>query len=215
MQRIKRHIRLDAICGLITVVIACAFVVSGMVTFALSQLRTPVLHAALASRLTADYGETSASEIAPIDASVILSIARDEAPVMANGKTRFVPIFDSATGSQLPKAAPAATPSTGGGPQAAKTPPWEGGGAQATKTPQGQGADPQATSTPRPPKATSTPLPPRATSTPVPPNATSTPVPPNATSTPVPPNATSTAVPQGGSPQATPTPPARGDQDGQ
>ena len=210
MPRIKRHPRLEAICGLVAVAIACAFVVSGVVTFALSQLRTPVLHAALASRLTADYGETSASEIAPIDASVILSIARDEAPIMANGKTRFVPIFDSATGSQLPGAAPAATPSIGGGPQAAKTPPGQGDGSQATKTPLPQRA-PKATSTPLAPKATSTPLAPKATSTPVAPKATSTPLAPKATSTVLPPKAARTPLP----PKATSTPSDPDNQDGQ
>ncbi len=205
MPHIQRHPRIEAMCGLIAVAIACAFVGGGVVTFALSRLRTPVLHVALASRLAADYSEQGAGAIAPIDPSIILSVDRDDKPPIATkGKARFAPIFESATGSQLPGAPPAsAQAATSPTPSPATTEtvvtatavtqstptPSAGGGSPATRTPAPQSGVPQPTDTP--PPATSTPLP---QATPTSPGQGGGP------------KATNTPTGQGGSSQATNTP---------
>lgn len=222
MALITKYPRIAAICGLMAVAIGCALVAGAVVTFALSQLRAPVLGVALASRLTADYSEKSASEIAPIDPSVTLSVARDEQPAVAvTGKVTFAPIFETATGSQLPGATPSlvpgAAPATPGQPSTEagasatpvprSTPTPPAGGEPATSTPPPNGGTPVATSTPPPqegdPRPTPTPLP-QATPTTAP---QATPTPPGQGGGP---QATHTPPGQGGGPQATRTPNGQG-----
>ena len=70
----------------------CAFLGWGVATLTIARLRAPVLDVALASQLTADY-RGSFVTTAPLDPSIVKSVARDAQVPLRSRATRFVPIF--------------------------------------------------------------------------------------------------------------------------